>query len=297
MLKVDLKGRIAIVTGAGQGLGRAYAIDMARYGAKVVVNDLGSSQDGSGNSDSPAKKVVEEIRAAGGDAVANFDNVVTSADNIVKTAIDSFGTVDILVNNAGILRDKLFVKMDNKSWDAVLDVHLKGTYSCIKAVWPIMRKKKYGRIVNITSGTGMLGNIGQANYAAAKSAIIGFSNVLKLEGAKKNIFTNVVSPLAASRMTENTMPPEVVEKGKAELVAPLVTFLCSEQCLENGLIINAGLGYFSRSAMLTGPGWISDNGGITPDDIMSNLDKIKSLENPKYFDHIFEKMVEFLKEE
>ncbi len=296
MLKVDLTGRVAIVTGAGQGLGRAYAIDLARYGAKVVVNDLGSSQDGSGFSDSSAGQVAEEIKASGGLAVANFDNVVTNADNIVKTALDTFGTVDILVNNAGVLRDKIFAKMDDESWDIVLNVHLKGTYSCIKAVWPTMRKKKYGRIVNITSGAGMLGNLGQANYAAAKSGIIGLSNVLKLEGARKNILTNVVAPIAASRMTEKIMTPEVFEKSKPELVAPLVTFLCSEQCLENGLIINAGLGYFSRSAILTGPGWTTDNAEITPDDIMSNLDKIKSLENPKYFNHIFEEMAEFLKE-
>ena len=289
MCKVDLTGRVAIVTGAGSGLGRSYAIDLAKHGAKVIVNDIGSSKEGNGSNGTPAMKVVGEIKASGGIAFADFSDVVTNAGDILKSAIAAFGTVDILVNNAGIIRDSGFGKMDEEAWDSVLDVHLKGTYACTKAVWPVMKEKKYGRIVNISSRSGLFGNFGQANYAAAKSAIIGLSNVLKIEGARNNILVNVVAPIAASRMTQDMMSEEVINKSRPELVAPIVTYLCSEKCVETGAVFIAGLGSFTRAAMMTGPGWVG-NGNITADDILSNFDKINSLENPKYH-HQLEKFV------
>ena len=296
MAKVDLSGRVAVVTGAGAGLGRSHAIDLAKHGAKVVVNDLGGSRDGSGSSSSAADKVVDEIKAAGGEAVANYDNVVTGGANIIKTAVDAFGKIDILVNNAGILRDKSFAKMEEADFDLVMDVHVKGTYSCIKAAWPIMREQQYGRIVNTTSGAGILGNFGQANYAAAKCAVVGIMNVLKLEGAKRNIFINCLAPIAASRLTEDVMPPPILEKSKPEFVTPVVTFLCSEQSSENGSIFNAGMGYFSRSAMMTGPGFIAGT-EIDADGIMENWDKISSIEECKYFDQVNAQMGEFMRSE
>lgn len=296
MAKVDLSGRVAIVTGAGAGLGRTHALDLAKHGASVVVNDLGGSRDGSGKGSEAADKVVAEIKAAGGKAVANYDNVVTGGDKIVKTAVDAFGKVDILVNNAGILRDKSFAKMEEADFDLVMNVHVKGTYSCCKAVWGLMRDQKYGRIVNTTSGAGILGNFGQTNYAAAKCAIVGIMNVLKLEGAKNNIFINCLAPMAASRLTEDVMPPMLLEKAKPEFVTPIVTYLCSEQSSENGSIFNAGMGYFSRSAMMTGPGWVS-KGNVTADDIMANWGKITSLDNCKFFEQVNQQMAEFLRQE
>ncbi len=286
-MSIDLKDRVAIVTGAGAGLGKCHAIELAKRGAKVVVNDLGGSRDGSGSDDAAASKVVEEIKAAGGEAVPNFDNVATVAggENIVKTAIDAYGKVDILVNNAGILRDKSFTKMEEDAWDAVVAVHLKGTYCVTRPAFLNMRENGYGRIVNTTSGAGIFGNFGQSNYAAAKCGIVGLTNVLKLEGAKYNIKVNVLAPLAATRLTEDVMPPEIFEKMKPEFVTPVVVYMCSEQCEETGSIINAGCGYFSKSLMATGPGAILTEGGKVPtaEDVMDNWGKIASMDNAKYF--------------
>lgn len=294
MSKVDLAGRTAIVTGAGGGLGRTYAIDLAKHGAKVIVNDLGSSREGDGKDTQPAQKVVEEIIALGGKAVANFDSVVTGADKIIKTALDNFGTVDILVNNAGFVRDMAFVKINDEAWDSVVDVHLKGAFACIRAAWPVMREKQYGRIVNISSGSGLFGNFGQASYAAAKIAVVGLANVLKIEGAKNNIFINVVAPVAGTRLNKEVIPPEIFQKSKPELVAAMVTYLCSEQCKENGSIFNAGVGYFSRSAIMTGSGWYGGS-NATAEDVMQNFDQIKSLEKLKYYNKIDEQLMELFK--
>ena len=193
MSKINFTGRVAIVTGAGGGLGRNHAIELAKRGAKVVVNDLGGSRDGMGSSPSAADHVVEEIKTLGGEAVPNYDNVTTfeGGENIVQTAIDAFGKLDILINNAGILLDSTFAKMDEKKWDAVVAVHLKGTFCVTKPAFIHMMRQGYGRIVMTTSGSGLFGNFGQTNYASAKMGVVGFANVLKLEGAKYNIKTNV----------------------------------------------------------------------------------------------------------
>jgi NAD(P)-dependent dehydrogenase (short-subunit alcohol dehydrogenase family) len=287
MSKIDFTGRVAVITGAGAGLGRCYALELAKRGAKIVVNDLGGSRDGVGSDDSAANKVVSEIKAMGGEAVPNYDNVATLAggENIIKTAIDAFGKVDILINNAGILRDKTFTKMDEENWDAVMNVHLKGAYYVSKPAFENMKANGYGRIVMTTSGAGLFGNFGQSNYAAAKLGLVGLANVLKIEGEKYNVRTNVLAPIAASRLTQDVMPPEFFDKMKPDFVAPAVLYMCSEQCVDSGMIINAALGYFSRSAILTGPGAILSDGKKipTPEEVMESWNKITSLESPKFF--------------
>lgn len=287
MSKIDFTGRVAIITGAGAGLGRCYALEMAKRGAKIVVNDLGGSRDGVGSDGAAANKVVEEIKALGGEAVPNYDSVATLAggENIVNTAIKAFGKVDILINNAGILRDKTFIKMDEENWDAVVNVHLKGAFYVTRPAFENMRKNGYGRIVMTTSGAGLFGNFGQTNYASAKMGLIGLTNVLKIEGEKYNIKTNVIVPVAASRLTEDVLPPEFFEKMKPDFVASAVLYMCSEQCVDSGMIINAALGYYSRSAVVTGPGAILSDGVKipTPEEVMGDWSKIISLDSPKYF--------------
>lgn len=290
MAKIDFTGRTAIVTGAGAGLGRQYALDLAKRGAKVVVNDLGGTRDGVGHSDAAANKVVDEIKALGGQAVPNYDNVATAqgGENIVKTAIDAFGKVDILINNAGILRDKTFNKMEEENWDSVMAVHLRGAYCVTRPAFVNMRENGYGRIVMTTSGAGLFGNFGQSNYAAAKMGLVGLTNVLKLEGAKYNIKANIIVPVAASRLTEDVLPPQFFEKMKPDFISPAVLYMCSDLCQDSGMIINATLGYYSRSAIVTGPGvFLSDGTKIpSPEEVMESWDKIRSLENPKYFDQL-----------
>jgi 3-hydroxy-3-methylglutaryl CoA synthase/NAD(P)-dependent dehydrogenase (short-subunit alcohol dehydrogenase family)/putative sterol carrier protein len=275
--------RVAIVTGAGTGLGRAYALELARRGARVVVNDLGGARDGTGKgSKSPADQVVEEIKRAGGEAVANYDNVATpdGGENIVRTALDAFGRVDMLINNAGILKDKSFLKMEPENWKAVLDVHLNGAYFVTRPAMAVMKNNGYGRIVMTTSAAGLYGNFGQTNYSAAKTALVGLMNTLKLEGMKHNIHINTIAPIAASRLTEDVMPPELFEKSKPEFVVPLVMVLCSEACQESGGIFNCGMGYFNRAAVLTGSAvQLGDqNNPPTPELIHENWRKINSIE-------------------
>ena len=286
MSQIDFTGRVAIVTGAGGGLGRNHAIELAKRGAKVVVNDLGGSRDGAGSSTFAAAHVVEEIKAVGGEAVSNYDNVATpeGGERIVQTAIDAFGKVDILVNNAGILLDSTFAKMDEKNWDAVVAVHLKGTFCVTKPAFLHMRDQGYGRIVMTTSGAGLFGSFGQSNYASAKMAVVGLANVLKLEGAKYNVKTNVLSPVAGTRLTEDIVPPEIFRKMRVDFVTPVVLYMCSEECQDSGMIINAGLGYFSRSAMMTGQGVILSDGDRipTPEEVKENWGRITSLENPRF---------------
>ncbi|MRR35865.1 SDR family NAD(P)-dependent oxidoreductase, partial [bacterium] len=203
MADMDFTGRVAIVTGAGAGLGRQYALELGKRGAKVVVNDLGGTRDGVGSSSSAANGVVDEIKALGGSAVPNYDNVASAAggENIVKTAVDAFGRVDILINNAGIVRDKTFTKMEEENWDAVMNVHLRGAYCVSKPAFSVMRENNYGRIVMTTSGAGLFGNFGQSNYAAAKMGLVGLTHVINLEGAKYNIKANVIAPIAATRFS------------------------------------------------------------------------------------------------
>ncbi|MFH1977395.1 MAG: SDR family NAD(P)-dependent oxidoreductase [Pseudomonadota bacterium] len=286
--KIRFDGRVAIITGAGAGLGRTYALELAKRGARIVVNDLGGARDGAGSgSAAAADKVVDEIKALGGEAVASYDSVSTpeGGGNIVKTAVDAFGTVDILINNAGILRDKSFIKMEPESWNAVLDVHLNGAYNVSRPAFTVMKEKGYGRIIMTTSAAGLYGNFGQTNYSSAKMGLIGLMNALKLEGEKYNIKINTVAPVAASRLTEDVMPPDFLEKVKPEFVSPLVLFLCSEKCPVSGNIYNAGMSCFNRAAVVTGPGATlgSQDKPETLEGIIANLDKISSLKGGKEY--------------
>jgi len=277
---------VAIVTGAGGGLGRSHALLLASRGAKVVVNDLGGTVEGTGAGSAAADKVVEEIRAAGGEAVANYNGVDTweGGEAIVKTALDAFGKVDILINNAGILRDKSFMKMEEIDIDKVIAVHLKGGFNVTKAAFPVMRENNYGRIVMTTSNTGLYGNFGQANYGAAKLGLVGFMNTLKLEGARYNILVNTIAPIAGTRMTATVMPPDMVEKLKPEYVSPMVAYMCSEECTDSGIIFTAGAGYFSRAVMVEGPGVaLNAQKGITIENIRDRIGDIKKLEGAQPF--------------
>ena len=271
----------AVVTGAGGGLGRLYALELARCGASVVVNDLGGARDGTGSSSRPADDVVREITDAGGSAVANYDSVTTldGAQRIVQSAIDHFGRLDILINNAGILRDKSFAKMSPNMWQDVLDVHLHGAFNVTQPAFQIMRQQGYGRVVLTTSAAGLFGNFGQANYGSAKLALVGLMNTLKLEGAKYNIKVNTVAPLATTRLTQDVLPPDFADKLKPEFVAPLVLYLCSEQCPASGGIYNAGMGHYSRATVVSGPGiWLDKDGQCPePEAIAANWQRITSL--------------------
>lgn len=290
MQKIDFSNRVAVVTGSGTGLGRCYAIELAKRGAKVVVNDTGGAKDGMGSSTAVADKVVEEIKALGGEAVANYDNIadVAGGENLLNTALKAFGKVDILINNAGILRDKTILKMDEKDWDSVIAVHLKGAYCVTKPIFGHMKANNYGRIIMTTSGAGLFGNFGQANYSAAKMGLVGFVNTLKIEGEKYNIKLNLIAPAAATRLSEGV----VIAKMSVELVAPAVLYLVSEQCQDSGMIINAAGGSFSRSAVVTAQSVQADN--PTPEFIAENWQKITSLENGKTFNSLNEFGADFM---
>jgi NAD(P)-dependent dehydrogenase (short-subunit alcohol dehydrogenase family) len=247
-MSLSFEGRVAIVTGAGGGLGRAYALELARRGVKVVVNDLGGARDGTGASLSAAESVVDEIRSMGGEAMANGASVTDMAavEKMVANVKERWGRVDILINNAGILRDRTFAKMSVEDFRAVLDVHLMGSVNCTKAVWDLMREQAFGRILMTTSSTGLYGNFGQANYGAAKLGLVGLMKTLALEGAKYNVHTNTIAPLAATRMTEDLMPPALLEKMGPETVVPAAVYLVSEDA-PNNVILNAGGGGFERA--------------------------------------------------
>ena len=247
-MSLSFEGRVAIVTGAGGGLGRAYALDLARRGAKVVVNDLGGARDGSGASLSAAQAVVDEIAAFGGEAMANGASVTDMAavEKMVANVKERWGRIDILINNAGILRDRTFAKMTLDDFRTVLDVHLMGSVNCTKAVWDLMREQAYGRILMTTSSTGLYGNFGQANYGAAKLGLVGLMKTLALEGAKYNVHVNTIAPLAATRMTEDLMPPALLEKMGPETVVPASVYLVSEEAPTN-VILNAGGGGIERA--------------------------------------------------
>jgi NAD(P)-dependent dehydrogenase (short-subunit alcohol dehydrogenase family) len=246
-MTVRLDGRAAIVTGAGNGLGRAHALLLAKLGAKVVVNDPGSAVDGRGAS-KVADNVVEEIRALGGEAVANYAGVddPAGAQSIIDTCLEAFGKVDVLVNNAGILRDRSFIKMELADFEAVVRVHLMGTVNCTKAAWPHMIERKYGRIVLTTSGSGIMGSYGQSNYGAAKTAMLGLMNCLQFEGAKSNVLVNCICPIAATRMTENLLPKEMEKYLAPDQVSPAVAWMCSDACTTSGNVITGGAGYFAN---------------------------------------------------
>jgi len=280
-----------VVTGAGGGLGRAYALELAKRGAKVVVNDFGGARDGEGQgSVSPADRVVKEIRDAGGEAVANYDSVATpeGGEGIVRTALEAFGRVDILINNAGILRDKGLLKMEPENWKVVLDVHLNGAYHVTRPAFAAMREQGYGRIVMTTSAAGLYGNFGQTNYSAAKMGLVGFMNTLKLEGSKYNVKVNTIAPIAASRLTADILPPDLLEKMKPEFVAPLVLYLCAEECPVSGKIYNAGMGFYNRAAVMTSPGTVIGDGASVPsvEDVAAHWEKILSLKGAREYEQL-----------
>ena len=251
-----VQDRVIVVTGAGGGLGREYALTLAKEGACVVVNDLGGARDGTGAGHSMADQVVSEIKAAGGRAAANYDSVADAdgAANIVKTAVEEFGKIDGVVSNAGILRDGTFHKMTDEAWDSVLKVHLYGGYNVIRAAWPHFREQGFGRIVVATSTSGLFGNFGQANYSAAKLGLVGLINTLAQEGAKYNIKANAVAPIAATRMTEDILPPEVFAKLTPEYVAPVVGYLCTEEVPDTASVFIVGGGKVQRAALFQNEG-------------------------------------------
>ncbi|MDX1620346.1 MAG: SDR family oxidoreductase [Nitriliruptorales bacterium] len=278
MAQINYDGKVALVTGAGGGLGRQHALLLASRGAKVVVNDLGGNRAGEGAGEEMADQVVNEIEDAGGEAVANYASVADpeGAKSIVDDALDNYGRIDIVVNNAGILRDKSFAKMSREELDLVLQVHLYGTFYVTMAAWGHMREQSYGRVINTTSGSGLYGNFGQANYAAAKMGIVGLTRTLAHEGQKYNITSNVIAPAAASRMTEDIFPPKLIEELKPENVSPLVGYLASEECTDTGRIFSVGGGYIARVAIVEGEGATFDE-GFDPDDVAGKWDQITEL--------------------
>ncbi|MDH3520749.1 MAG: SDR family oxidoreductase, partial [Myxococcales bacterium] len=247
MGEIRFDGRVAVVTGAGGGLGKTYALELARRGASLVVNDLGGAADGTGSGTGMADATVQEIVAAGGRALANYDSVATPEGGraIVQAALDAFGRVDVLVNNAGILRDKSFAKLEPAQLEAVLDVHLKGGFFVTQPAFSSMKEQGYGRIVMVSSGAGIFGNFGQSNYGAAKMGLVGLMNVLAVEGAKYDIKVNAIAPVARTRMTEQILGP-LADALDPQLVTPLVTFLCSEQCALTHEIFDVGGGRYAR---------------------------------------------------
>ena len=283
-MAIRFDGKVAIVTGAGGGLGRAYALEFAKRGAKVVVNDLGVSLDGTGDGSRAAEAVVAEIEAAGGAAIANGASVTDDAGvaHLIEQTMGAFGRIDILAANAGILRDKSFTKMEPMDFDAVMTVHLMGTVKPCKAIWPIMCGQQYGRIVVTTSATGLYGNFGQTNYGAAKLSLVGFMNSLKLEGARDNIKVNAVCPLAGTRMMEKLLPPNMLEMLKPEYVTPGVVYLASEDA-PNGVILTAAAGVFAAARIEETDG-VNLGHKATAEDVAANWAKIADFSTAKpYF--------------
>ena len=276
---ITFDGRVAVITGAGGGLGREYALELARRGARVVVNDLGGAVDGTGSSSAAADGVVEEIRDSGGEAVANYDSVSTEEGgaSIVSTALEAFDTVDIVVNNAGILRDKSFAKMEMAEIEAVIDVHLKGAFNVSSPAFKIMKEKGYGRFVFTSSAAGLFGNFGQANYGAAKAGLVGLSNVLAIEGMKYNIKSNAIAPLARTRMTEDILGP-FVEMVDPQQVMPMVVYLCSEHNEFTHEIFTAGGGRYGRVFVGTNKGWFAGQGVVpSVEELSGHLSEVRDI--------------------
>jgi NAD(P)-dependent dehydrogenase (short-subunit alcohol dehydrogenase family) len=263
---LSFAGRVSIVTGGGGALGRAYALLLASKGCAVVVNDIGVPLLGNSTNKSAAQTVVDEIVRAGGKAVANYDNVL-DGEKIVECAITNFGRIDIVINNAGILRDVSFAKMTNDQWKSIQDVHVNGAFAVTRAAWPYMLKQNYGRIINTSSAAGLYGHYGQVNYSTAKLGLVGFTLALSCEGKKHNIYSNVVAPVAGSRMTATVFPPELVESLKPSFVAPVVIYLASEHCVTNGHIYEVGGGWVARLRWQRSAGHVFPRSSITPESV------------------------------
>ncbi len=294
MTDLGFDGKVAIITGAGGGLGREHALMMASRGALIVVNDLGGAVDGTGSDKGAAQLVVDEITGAGGEAVANTDSVASpeGGEAIVQTAVDAFGRVDIVVNNAGILRDKSFHNMTPDLVDPVIDVHLRGAFNVTAPAWKLMREQGYGRVVSTSSAAGIFGNFGQANYGAAKMGLVGFTNVLAVEGAKYNIRANAIAPLAMTRMTEDLLGP-LGDKLAPGLVSPLVTYLCHESCESTGRIYSVGGGRVAEVFVAECPGY---TGGpdLTAEQVRDNWSAITDREGYSVPVNIAEETAMFL---
>lgn len=275
---IRFEDKVVIVTGAGGGLGRAHALEFARHGARVVVNDLGGSAHGEGANASAADRVVAEIRAAGGTAVANHDSV-TDGGKIVQNALDAFGRIDVVVNNAGILRDKSFVKMEDADWDLVYKVHVEGAYKVTHAAWPHLREQNFGRVIFTASTSGIYGNFGQSNYGMAKLGLYGLTRTLAIEGRKNNVLVNAIAPTGGTRMTEGLIPPQVFDQLKPELVSPLVVFLGSAQCQDTGGLYEVGGGWIGkvRWERSLGAGF-DPQAGFSPDDVAASWKQIGDFE-------------------
>ena len=295
MSEVRFDGRVAIVTGAGVGLGRSHALGLAARGAKVVINDLGAARDGSGGSSDAANAVVKEIRAAGGHAIANGANVADAAQvqAMVDEAIAEFGHVDILVNNAGILRDKTFAKMSLEDFQLVMDVHLMGTVNCTHALWRHMIEREYGRIVFTTSASGLYGNFGQSNYGAAKAAMLGLMNVLHQEGSRKNVRVNLLAPTAATRMTEELLPPQVLPLLAPETITPGLLALVSEDA-PSKMILGAGGGCFAETKVYETAGVALGDDELTPEAVIANMARIRDTEGQKEMPGAFDQTNKYI---
>ncbi len=276
-MSYSFDGKVAIITGSGGGLGRCHALELAKRGAKVVINDLGGSMDGTGGNSEAAEAVVAEIIAAGGEAIANGGSVSDpdGAASIVKDAMDKWGRIDILINNAGILRDKSFAKMTMADFKVVIDVHLMGSAMVTSAVWPIMKEQNFGRIVMTTSPSGLFGNFGQANYGAAKLGLVGMMNTLKIEGAKNNIHTNAIAPVAITRMTENLIPEAAHESLGPEHVTPAVVYLCTEDA-PNGVTIQAAGRKYSVAVTVENEG-VTFKDDASVEDIAAQFEAISDI--------------------
>ncbi|MCU0267489.1 MAG: SDR family oxidoreductase [Acidimicrobiales bacterium] len=274
MADIGFDGKVAIITGAGGGLGRCHALEFARRGARVVINDLGGSVSGEGGDKGPAETVAQEIRDLGGEAVADNNSVATpeGGEAIVKTAVDAFGTVDIVVNNAGILRDKTFHNMTQELLEPVIDVHLLGAFYVTIPAWKIMRENSYGRVINTSSNSGILGNFGQANYGAAKMGLVGFTRVLANEGRKYNIHANAIAPVAKTRMTEELLGP-VGDMLDPEKVTPLVVWLASQECPTTGEVYSAAGGVIARFFIGLTEGYF--NPDLTVEDVRDHWDQVR----------------------
>ena len=298
-MSLDFKDKVAIVTGSGNGIGKGYALELAKRGAKVVVNDLGGTVDGSGGSLSAADAVVQEIEAAGGEAMANGANVAKQEDvkAMVEATMEKWGRVDILINNAGILRDKSFGKMEWSDFEAVINVHLLGSALCAHSVFPIMKEQEFGRIVMTSSSSGIFGNFGQSNYGAAKMGVVGLMNTLKIEGKKYNIKVNSLVPVAATRMTENLgMPDAVFESLKPETVSPAVIFMSSENA-PDGAMISAGAGVFAKAEIVHSEGIALKGDDLNADMLADKWSEVSDMQNGKallsgaeHTAHIFKKL-------
>jgi len=280
-MTIRFDDKVAMVTGAGGGLGRAHALEFARRGAKVVVNDLGGSVDGTGGSSNAAESVVAEIIADGGEAISNGASVTDDAgvEHLIAAAMSAYGRIDVLVNNAGILRDRTILNMTVEDFEAVIDVHLMGTVKPTRAVWPIMREQEYGRVIVTTSSSGLYGNFGQSNYGAAKLSVVGLINTLKLEGQKYNIHCNAVAPVAYTRMTSDLFPPEAEQLMTPERVTPAVIYLAGEDA-PNGVILCAGAGVFAKTEIIESHGaYLGQD--ASAEDIARNWDKIADMSDAK----------------